>query len=121
MSIDRHGLFEQLDPPPGGADAFRRRLDVAGSKRRAPGRYFVVAVSAAALVAVAAVALLIRGERIAGSDSEHGVALYDAPQFDRLLGRPLERTEPRVILNDRRVRVAEIPTERGNVRIYRLE
>lgn len=121
MSTDPHALFKQLDPPAGGAEKLRRRLDAAARGRRAPGRPVVVTVSAAAAIVVAAVAFFLDGDRNANREPVPAVALHDAPQFDRLLGRPREATEPSVALNDRTAKVAQIRTAKENVRIYRLE
>ena len=121
MSTDRHGLFKQLDPPPGGAEQLRKRLDAAGRESPAPRWPRAAAISAAVLIVAAAVGLLLDAGPDAEHEPEHTASLYDAPQFDRLLGRPLEHAAPSVTLNDRTAKVEEIGSASENVRIYWLE
>jgi|SRR5690606_1822131 len=57
MTVDRNRLFEQLDPPPGGAERFRARLDAAvsgGNGRRNPVDGWMHALGARRLGATAA-------------------------------------------------------------------
>lgn len=52
MSTDDRNLFQTLAPPPGGVERFRRRLgNVDAETRPMPGRRFLVAGLAAALIA----------------------------------------------------------------------
>jgi hypothetical protein len=58
MSTDRGGIFQELEPPAGGAERFRQRLEAAGDSTGWPLRPFLAAgVAAAALVIAAVVAL----------------------------------------------------------------
>jgi hypothetical protein len=44
-----------------------------------------------------------------------------APEFDRLLGRPVAPAEPAVTLNDETVTLAAVQSENPKIRIYRIE
>ena len=124
MKFDGHGLFTELAPPPGGAERFRRRLDESTDAPRAPRwRVFALAGAACAAVAVAAVVALHGSNDSASlpvADSERTAAIYDAPEFDRLLGRPPQPAELTVMLNEQIAPVAEIETGNEKVRIYRI-
>ena len=54
------------------------------------------------------------------ADSERAAAIYDAPEFDRLLGRPPRPTELTVTLNEQAASVAESEMANEKVRIYRI-
>jgi hypothetical protein len=54
-----------------------------------------------------------------GEPAENRVAA--APEFGRLLGRPVERAEPAVTLNDEAVTLAAVQSENPKVRIYQIE
>jgi len=119
MSGDKNGLFKQLDPPPGGAERFRERLDGATRRDPAPSWPLAAAVAAALVVVVGALVVLSDAGREGGQPAENRVAA--APEFDRLLGRPVERAEPAVTLNDETVALAAVQSENPKVRIYRIE
>jgi hypothetical protein len=44
-----------------------------------------------------------------------------APEFDRLLGRPVELAQPAVTLNDEMVTLAAVPSENPKIRIYQIQ
>jgi hypothetical protein len=44
-----------------------------------------------------------------------------APEFDRLLGRPVERADPSVTLNDETATLAAVPSENPKIRIYQIQ
>ena len=125
MKFNGHGLFTQLEPPPGGAERFGRRLDETADAPRAPrSRVFALAGAACAAVAVMAalVVLLDRNDSASSpvADSERTAEIYDAREFDRLLGRPPRPAELTVILNEQSASVAQIETGNEKVRIYRI-
>ena len=124
MTNERPGLFTELEPPPGGAERFGRRLDQTASARHAlRWHVFVTAGAACAVVALVAVVLLRDPEDSASSpvaDSGRTAAIYDAPEFDRLLGRTPRPAELTVTLNEQPASVAEIETTNEKVRIYRI-
>jgi len=54
------------------------------------------------------------------ADSERTAAIYNAPEFDRLLGRPPQPTALTVMRNEQAATVVEIQTANERVRIYRI-
>jgi hypothetical protein len=119
MNDDRQGLFKQLDPPPGGAERFRARLDAAAESRHGSGWHLAVAVAAGGVIVVGALVVLNDADRTNVNSAENPVAA--APEFDRLLGRPVERTEPAITLNDQSVTLAAIPSENPKIRMYQIQ
>lgn len=122
MDADRHGLFRPLEPPPGGAERFRQRLDAGGARGLALQWRVALAASAALVLVVPAILLFVHREpaRDARRPSTSAAAIYDAPQFDRLLGRPVERSEPLVTINEQAATLAEVRSENAKVRIYTI-
>jgi hypothetical protein len=118
MSADLNGLFRQLDPPPGGAARFRERLDAAARENESPG-WLPAAAVAATLVVVVGALVMPSDWRESGVPAENQVAA--APEFDRLLGRPVAPAEPAVTLNDEMVTLAAVQSQNPKVRIYRIE
>jgi hypothetical protein len=120
---DDWGLFKELAPPPGGAERFRKRLDELERAPRPP-RWNVFATVAAAGAAVVLVAVLVlRDPGESGPslpDSQLTAALYDAPEFDRLLGREPPPVELAVTVNSEAASVVEIETTNEKVRIYQI-
>jgi hypothetical protein len=126
MKTERPGPFAQLEPPPGGAERFHRRLSEAASAPHAP-RWRIVALAGAAGVAVALIvaAVVLHAPNDAPSslaaDSAAVAAIYDAPQFDRLLGRSPPPAGLAVTRNEQPAAVAELQTANDKVRIYRID
>jgi hypothetical protein len=118
MSADLNGLFKQFDPPPGGADRFRARLDAAARENESPG-WFPAATVAAILVVIVGALVVPSDWRESSAPGENRVAT--APEFDRLLGRPLAPAEPAVTLNEQSVTLAAVQSENPKIRIYRIE
>lgn len=122
MSTDE--LFQQLDPPPGGVERFGQRLDRAAMVEAAARRRRPALAAAAAVAGVAFVAtfVLLRGP----SDGPQPVAaapapaIYDAPEFDRLLGRPLPVEQLTAVVDDQAATVTELESQNAKVRIYQL-
>ena len=119
MNNDLNGLFRKFDPPPGGAERFRARLDKAASEGESPGWLPAAAVAAIVVVVVGALLALNDRARDGGAPAENRVAA--APEFDRLLGRPLAPSEPAVTLNDEAVTLAAVQSQNAKVRIYQIE
>ena len=118
MSADLNGLFKQFDPPPGGAERFRTRLDKAVSVSNSAG-WLPAAVVAAILVVIVGALVMPSDWRESGAPSENRVAA--APEFDRLLNRPVAPAELAVTLNDEMVTLAAVRSENPKIRIYRIE
>jgi hypothetical protein len=117
-------LFKPLDPPPGGAERFARRLEAAaGASATNPRWPLAVAGAACAAVAVVVAMLVLRAPTddvppVAASDPVPVV--YDSPAFDRLLGRPLRTEQLTVIVNKQTAAVTEVESRNAKVRIYQL-
>lgn len=116
MSFESRELFRSLEPPPGGVEAFRQRLE----QRTAAGgrpvrRYLAFGAAFAALACIVFVALPESEESGAGT-----VSVVEAPAFDRLLGRDFEPAATVVAVNDEPVPLAEIPSSNARVRIYEI-
>jgi hypothetical protein len=118
MNAELNGLFKQLDPPPGGAERFREQLDAAATENESSG--WLPAAAVAAILVVIVGALVAPSDwRERGAPAENRVAA--APEFDRLLGRPVAPAEPAVTLNDETVTLAAVQSENPKIRIYRIE
>jgi hypothetical protein len=122
MNSERHGLFADLDPPPGGVGRFAQRLHGAAQAAEAPRRRgFAFAAAACAAVALVVAVVLLR--ELGDSASPPVTAapeIYDAPEFDRLLGRPAQPTEFTVRLDERTASIVEVETTNEKVRIYEI-
>ena len=127
-------LFKELEPPAGGAERFRQQLEQHGeATHHGSGRLWLAGL-ASVLVAVVIVALLRYPGVPMGNDANDAGSLpptgadlpaarvvYDAQQFDRLLGRPMQPVELSVAIGDERVAVSEMPSTNSKVRIYQIE
>jgi len=120
MKAERHGLFTELEPPPGGAERFGRRLDETASSRHVARWGVLVAAGAACAAAILVVIVVLRDSSSSLVDSQRTASLYDAPEFDRLLGRSPQPVELAVTLNEQTASVVEIETTNEKVRIYRI-
>jgi hypothetical protein len=126
MSTD--DLFEQLGPPPGGAERFARRLDAAAARAVAAPhrRTFALAGAACTALALIVAVVVFRNETVTVSpppaaDTAVTAEIYDSPAFDRLLGRPMQSTELTVTLGEQAAAVTELSTQNDKVRIYRID
>ena len=99
----------------------------------------VAGVAALSVVAIIAVVAVLRfGDDTGGSLANEstprlaGIAdagtaapvnadVYASREFDRLLGRPMQRIETSIVIDGERVAVAEIPSGRSKIRIYQIE
>jgi hypothetical protein len=120
MNHERQGLFAELTPPRGGAERFAKRLDETAPAAGAP-RWRGLALAGAACAAVALVVAVVLLREPSESVPPTVVAapeIYDAPEFDRLLGRPARPTEFAVTLGERTASVVERETTNEKIRIY---
>jgi hypothetical protein len=116
-------LFKELEPPPGGAGAFARRLDEIAAERPAPRVRVLSAAAAIAALAVVTAVLLHQPDEGAPArvaDAPPAVDIYNAPELDRLLGRPSPPAELMVTVNMETANVTEIETTNEKVRIYQI-
>lgn len=122
MSTDQ--LFKELEPPPGGAERFARRLDEIATERPRLRARTIGLAAAVSAVAVLTAVLLQRpaadAPELAVADSPPAVEVYGAPEFDRLLGRTSPPAELTVVLNTEPARVTELETTSAKVRIYQI-
>lgn len=123
MSTDL--LFKQLEPPPGGAERFARRLDEMAAKRQRPGaRALGLAATVAAVAVLTSVIWLRSGDKapqVAVDASSPPVEVYGAPEFDRLLGRASPPAELTVIVNAQTAAVTELATANQKIRVYQID
>lgn len=119
MSTERHAAFTPLDPPPGGAERFARALDEDAPRSRRWHRFALAGAVAAAAALVVAIVML-RDTPESATDTQLSVDVYNAPEFDRLLGRQPQTAELTATVNDQMVTVTEVATQNANVRIYSL-
>jgi len=117
-------LFKELEPPPGGAERFARRLHELAAERPSLRTRAVALAAAASAIAVVTTVLWLRpvdtAPDLAATDAPPAVEVYGAPEFDRLLGRPPQPTERTVLVNTEAARVTELETTSAKVRIYQI-
>lgn len=117
-------LFKPLEPPPGGAETFARRLDEIAAER--PSRRARTLAMAAAIGAVALVFAILLTRKPADAppvltaEEPPPGGLYNAPELDRLLGRTSQPAELMVMVNMETANVTEIETTNKKVRIYQI-
>lgn len=123
--MNTDALFKELEPPPGGAERFARRLDeVAADGPSSRARLLALAAAIAGAAIVTATLLL----RQPDDTSQIGIAateppavdVYNAPELDRLLGRSSAPAELMVTVNMQAANVTEIETTNEKVRIYQI-
>ena len=119
MSIERHAAFTQIDPPPGGAERFAQRLDE-GAPRSPQWHRFALAAAVGAAAVLAVAIVMFRDPPELATNTQASVDVYNAPEFDRLLGRQPQAAELTATVNDQMVTVTEVATQNANVRIYSL-
>ena len=117
-------LFRQLEPPPGGAERFSRRLDeVSAVAPVARWHPFALAGAAAAAIVAGVTVVLLRepsAPDVPVADSPPAPAIYDSPAFDRLLGRPLQTEQLTAVVDQQAAEVTELESQNAKVRIYQL-
>jgi hypothetical protein len=123
--MNADNLFERLEPPPGGTARFAERLAAGASPVRPSWRPFALAgaIGAMAVAAVAVTVVLLREPSVTVApvaNSQPVLEIYNAPAFDRLLGRPLQAEELRATVNRQPTSVSELESHNDKVRIYQL-
>jgi hypothetical protein len=122
--MNTDALFRVLEPPPGGAEAFAQRLDEIAAERPSPRARVRAAAAAVAAGAVVATILALRTPNDAPpaivARTPPPVEIYNAAEFDRLLGRPSQPTELTVMSNEGAIGVTEVATTNPNIRIYQI-
>jgi len=122
--MSTENLFRQLDPPPGGAERFARRLDELTATSASPRRRSLgLAAAACAALAVLATIVWLQGPQDPApvvADSPPAIDVYGAPQFDRLLGRTRQPPELTVVVGTETAAVTQLETANEKVRIYRI-
>jgi hypothetical protein len=122
MNID--ALFKELDPPPGGAERFARRLDEIAAERPLSRTRLLAMVASVAAVALVTALLLLQPASDAPpasvANAPPPVDVYNAPELDRLLGRAAAPAELLVTVNMETVAITEIETTNKRVRIYQI-
>ena len=117
-------LFKELEPPPGGAEAFAQRLDEIAAEQPSPRARVLAAAAAIVAAAVVTAVLLLRqtGDETPAqvADETPAVDIYNAPELDRLLGRTSQPAELMVMVNMETANVTEIETTNQKVRIYQI-
>ncbi|MGH8495469.1 MAG: hypothetical protein ACREVN_04985 [Gammaproteobacteria bacterium] len=120
MSADRKTWFRELEPPPGGAERLRLRLEKAGAPAAMlPARIAIVGACAGVLALAIALFAGLRNDE--GADRRAVADVYQAAPFDRLLGRPMKRTDLMVTLNAQPVPVSPVDSSNRKIRIYRID
>ena len=88
--MNTDALFRELEPPPGGAERFARRLDEIAAARPSPRARVLAMAAAVGAVALVTAMLLLRpsddAPPVLVADAPPAVEVYNAPEFDRLLG-----------------------------------
>ena len=121
--MNTDAIFEQLEPPRGGAERFSRRLDEIAVAQPSPRARFLAIAAASAAVALVTALLLVQGPMETPptvAATPPAVEVYNAPEFDRLLGRQSRPAELTVILNEETADVTQIATTNEKVRIYQI-
>ena len=123
--MNTDALFKELEPPPGGAERFARRLDEVAAEQPSPRARVLALAAATAGVAIVTAILLLRQPDTASqieiaATEPPAVDVYNAPELDRLLGRSATPAELMVTVNMQAANVTEIATTNEKVRIYQI-
>lgn len=110
----RTEALRELEPPPGGIERFEARLDRLDDSPRTR-RGVPLIVGAAFLLGLVFIAVVRQ------PDIEPAPSVYQAPAFDRLLGRTMEEAPLRISIDDEPVSASLVASADPNVRIYEIE
>ena len=116
MKTTKDSIFQLLDPPAGGAQAVAQRITA--STGELP--WFWRPSAAIAVVVVLSIVVLYFRVSDPNSDVVSDVTLNLAPDFNRLLGRPIEPLVTQISLNGKVVPVVQLQTSASAVRVYQL-
>ncbi len=124
MNAEPLGLFEELKPPPGGAERFARRLDeLTAAPSAAPARVQVFGAAACLVLAAFLASLWIR-EPAQTPPQLTAIApvgdLYGAPALARVLGRTRAPPEQTGVIGTETAAITQLPTANEKVRIYQI-
>jgi hypothetical protein len=108
--------FPDIEPPSGGTERFRLQLESAGDVSRPAFQHWIAAAGVVAVLAIAVIAALAPGDVV---EPEIAV-IFDAPELDRLLGRPMQRVETTVMIDDEPVTLSALPVTKPGIRIYEV-
>lgn len=117
MIAERELWFPELEPPPGGSERLSQRL-TAADRPAAIRQWWIGAACTAIALAIAIVALLRDGE---DADIEATMNLRQAESLNRLLGRPIERKETRMTIDDETVQVSRLDGSNPKIHLYRID
>lgn len=106
--------FPDIDPPPGGTERFRVRLENPDDASREVVGRWAAAGGVVAVLAIAAIAVLRPPEAV----EPQAVIAFDSPEFDRLLGRPMPQVETTVMIDNEPVALSAVPVTTPGIRIY---
>ena len=111
--------FPDLEPPRGGAERFRARLESA-DREASPG--FLRRLAAAGVVAVLAIAAIAAIAVFRDPDAVEPVPVIvlDMPELDWLLGRPMQPIEITVFVDDEPAALSALPVTTPGIRIYEI-
>ena len=122
--MNTDALFAELEPPRGGAERFAHRLDEIEAARRSPRARVLGLATAAAAVALVTAILLSRSPNdelpVLVADAPAPVDVYNAREFDRLLGRAAPPAGLLVTVNTEAADITEIASTNQKVRIYQV-
>lgn len=117
MNSEDRIAFPDIEPPLGGTERFRMQLEITGDDLHATFGRWAAAGGVVAVLAIAAIAVLRPAE--VAEPQEDAVA-FDAPEFDRLLGRPMQQVETTVMIGEEPAILAPLPVTRPGIRIYEI-
>jgi hypothetical protein len=121
--MNTDALFNELEPPPGGAERFAARLDeVAAERPSRRARVLAIAAAAAGIALVTAILVLrpYDAPQVQIAATPPPVDVYNAPELDRLLGRSTPPAELVVTVNMQMANVTEVETTNQKIRIYQI-
>jgi hypothetical protein len=116
MKIERQRLFQQLQPPAGGLERLQRKIHNAALNRTGY-RWQPVLAAAMLVLALGLSAYWLPQQQASEPVTEE---VFNATEFDRLLGRSPAKVELLVSRDHEAVSIVEVPDTGANARVYRL-
>ena len=108
--------FPDIEPLAGGTERFRLQLENPGDSSLVFFRRWAAAGGVVAVLAIAAIAML----KLPDAVEPVQIVVFDSPEFDRLLGRPMQQVETTVKIDDEPVTLAAVPVKTPGIRIYQV-